>query len=256
MKQPHQEFTVDQLRVQVFGGRDAMGASAASSVARAMAARQTSGGTVRMVFAAAPSQNELLAALTEDQTIDWSSVTAFHMDEYLGLSPQAPQLFGHYLRRHLFQKVPFAEVHFIDPSPVDVDDECRRYAALISHAPIDIVCLGIGENGHIAFNDPPVADFEDPATIKAVRLDLACRQQQVNDGCFATLQQVPSQALTLTVPALMSARQLFVVVPGPAKAAAVAQALRGPVATSCPASALRRHPDARLFLDAAAAADL
>lgn len=211
---------------------------------------------IRMVFAAAASQNEFLDALVAMGDLPWHRVTAFHMDEYVDLPSAAPQLFGRFLRERLFDRVPLKRVQLIDPRPHDEEAECDRYGALISEAAIDIACLGIGENGHLAFNDPPVADFDDPVAVKRVELDAVCRRQQVHDGAFERIEDVPTHALTLTIPALMASRYCVVVVPGPTKADAVAATLEGPVDASCPASVLRRHPDATLFLDTAAAARL
>ena len=204
-------------------------------------------GEVRMVFAAAPSQNDLLSYLRHSKSIRWNMVVAFHMDEYVGLPAGAPQLFSSYLKTHLFEHVKLKEVHFIDGN--GGEKEMQKYAALLEEKPIDIVCLGIGENGHIAFNDPPVADFEDPRTVKEVELDHACRQQQVNDGCFPRIEDVPSHAITLTIPALMAGQQLYCVVPGKTKRQAVAATLTGPLSTDCPATILRKHPNCTLYLD-------
>ncbi len=228
--------------------RDAMGRAAASDVAAALRERLARQGRVRMVFAAAPSQAEMLDALAGERDIDWRRVTAFHMDEYLGLAAQAPERFGAWLTRHFFSRVPLAAVHLIGQEP-DPDREATRYAALLSEAPIDLVCLGIGVNGHLAFNDPPVADLRDPKQVKIVELDAICRQQQVDDKCFATLGDVPTHAITLTIPRLLDASQLFCVVPGAAKRAAVEQSLYGPIGEACPASALRTHPRCTLYLD-------
>jgi glucosamine-6-phosphate deaminase len=170
------------------------------------------------------------------------------MDEYVGLSREEPQSFGRFLSDALFDVVKPGEVHFIDGTKGPME-ECERYATLIRAAPLDIVCLGIGENGHIAFNDPPVADFDDPETVKPVQLDEASRRQQVNDGLFSGIEEVPTCALTLTIPALMSGAHLFCVVPGSTKRSAVECALRGPVTTECPASVLRRHPHCILYVD-------
>lgn len=244
------EETVDQLAVRVYATRQAMGDAAAAAVAtrmRDVLARQAE---LRMIFAAAPSQNELLAALCQAEGIDWARVTAFQMDDYLGLPPDAPQRFSHYLADHLFDHVHPGNVQMIDGTN-SAEVERTRYADLINAAPIDIVCLGIGENGHIAFNDPPVADFHDPEMVKVVTLDAASRHQQVHDGCFAHLDDVPTDALTLTIPALLSGEALFCIVPGPTKRAAVHATLRGPVTTECPASILRQHPTCILYLDEA-----
>ncbi len=243
------EVQVGQLNVIVYGSRKELGAAAAKAVAEKIREIQHSTPELRMIFAAAPSQVELLENLAKQKDLDWSGITAFHMDEYIGLSKNAPQGFGNFLRKYLFDRVPLKTVHFIDPEAADPEMECRRYAGLIAEAPIDIICLGIGENGHIAFNDPPVADFNDPVNVKIVSLDRTCRQQQVNDGCFKTIEDVPSEAVTITIPVFMAASYLFVVVPGPTKANAVFQTLHGPIDTSCPASILRRHAQTVLYLD-------
>ncbi|MEK0312711.1 glucosamine-6-phosphate deaminase [Cohnella sp. 56] len=248
MQQPVRQQSADDLKVRVYRTRGEMGAAAGADVAARIKGLLATKRTIRMVFAAAPSQNETLDALAADPDIDWSRITAFHMDEYLGLPAGAPQAFGRYLQGRLFDKVKPGTVHLID-STGDSNAECRRYAALLGAEPIDIVCLGIGENGHIAFNDPPVADFADPQLIKPVELDEACRRQQVNDGCFSSLDAVPTHALTLTVPALLAGAHLFCGVPGPTKRQAVARTLSEPVATACPSTILRRHPDCTLYVD-------
>lgn len=244
----------DLLQIEVYEDRTAMGNAAGSAVVAKMKQLLSEQDRVRMIFAAAPSQNEVLAALVEAEGIDWSRVTAFHMDEYIGLPKDAPQAFSQFLRDRLFHVVKPGEVHLIDSSN-DSDSECARYTALLQEAPIDIVCLGIGENGHIAFNDPPVADFHDPHMVKAVELDVPCRQQQVNDGCFPTFADVPTHAITLTIPMLMSGRHLYCSVPGPTKREAVKATLEGPVTTQCPASILRNHQDCTLYVDTAAFGD-
>lgn len=245
---PTLERTVDRLRVRVYPDRAALGAAAGRDAADRLRALLAAKPNVRMIFAAAPSQNETLATLAAEPGIDWSRVTAFHMDEYIGLPDDAPQRFGRYLREHVFSLVRPGVVHFID-STSDAESECRRYGALLRAAPVDVVCLGIGENGHVAFNDPPVADFNDPRTIKPVALDDACRQQQVNDGCFPSFAAVPTHALTLTIPTLLSGAHLFCAVPGPTKRAAVQRTLNGPVSTECPSTVLRSHPDCTLYVD-------
>jgi glucosamine-6-phosphate deaminase len=170
------------------------------------------------------------------------------MDEYIGLPADAPQRFGGFLHHELWKVVRPGAVHVIEPGD-DPEAESARYAALLGRAPIDLVCLGIGDNGHLAFNDPPVADFADPRAVKVVELDEACRRQQVSDGCFATLSDVPERAITLTVPTLMAGRTLIATVPGANKRAALAAALDGPISESCPASVLRTHPACTLFAD-------
>ncbi|WP_135553762.1 glucosamine-6-phosphate deaminase [Paenibacillus cymbidii] len=239
---------VDRLHVRVYADRQAMGEAAGREAAEAIKERLREAGTARIIFAAAPSQNEFLQTLAADAEIDWSRITVFHMDEYIGLSTDAPQLFSRFLREGLFDRVRPGTVHLLDAS-VDAETEMRRYAGLLAEAPIDIVCLGIGENGHIAFNDPPVADFSDPFAVKAVELDEACRKQQVNDGCFAKLADVPTHAMTLTIPTLMAGGRLFCMVPGPTKRDAVRHTLEGPIGTACPATILRTHPACTLYVD-------
>lgn len=246
--EPIQTRTVEKLKVKVYGERRSMGEAAAADVAAKIRELQKSKAALRMIFAAAPSQNETLAALVKAPGIDWSKITAFHMDEYIGLEEAAPQRFGRFLKDRIFDKLSFARVNIID-SGNDIEAECKRYGDLLAAGPIDVVCLGIGENGHIAFNDPPVADFGDKAIIKPVELDLACRQQQVNDGCFANLGAVPTHAVTLTIPTLMSGKHLFCMVPGPTKRAAVARTLSGTISTECPSTVLRTHPDCTLYVD-------
>ena len=253
-------FYVDALSVKVFADRKAMGAEAATDCGRAIRKVLERQRICRMIFAAAPSQNELLAGLLQAEGIDWSRIHAFHMDEYIGLPDEAAQRFGVFLRDRLFGKLPFGQVEYLAPqakmSSSAVVEEIARYAALIRQAPIDIVCLGVGENGHIAFNDPGVADFSDPETVKEVILDEPCRLQQVHDGCFPDFEAVPKSALSLTIPALMSGGRLFCVVPGPTKARAVHDMLKGPISEQCPASVLRRHHDCTLYLDAESAGEL
>lgn len=242
-------YMFHKLRVQVYTERGEMGRDAAQETAgwiRAIAAEK---GKVSVVFAAAPSQNEFLAALAAMRDIPWGQVHAFHMDEYIGLEADAPQGFANFLRTRLFNRLPFASVSCLDSQARNPEDECRRYTALLEASPPDIVCMGIGENGHIAFNDPHAAKFDDPERVKVVELDRACREQQVHDGCFSTLEQVPKYAITLTIPVLTRVSHIACIVPGSSKAEAVRNTLTGPVSETCPASILRRAPQAVLFLE-------
>jgi glucosamine-6-phosphate deaminase len=202
-----------------------------------------------MIFAAAPSQNEFLAALIQADTIDWQRVNAFHMDEYIGLPENDPRTFSSFLKEKIFGKLPFHTVNYINGNATDPDRECKRYAELLTQFPTDIVCMGIGENGHIAFNDPHVADFNDPLKVKIVSLDADCRQQQVNDKCFDILDEVPTHAITLTVPVLMAGTYIYCMVPGEKKAKAVYNTLHAEITEKCPATILRRHENALLFID-------
>jgi len=242
------EFHVDKLQVKVFWTRAQMGCAAGQAAAEAIARAIVRQGAARVVFAAAPSQNETLATLMADASVDWSKVSAFQMDEYIGLSADAPQRFSRYLKERVFDRVALAAVHLLGSQPPEL--ESGRYAKLLAEKPIDVVCLGIGENGHIAFNDPPVADFNDPQLVKIVTLDMPCRQQQVNDGCFPNIDAVPKTAVTLTIPALMRGATLICSVPGPTKREAVHATLNDEISTRCPATVLRTHEDCTLFLDA------
>lgn len=242
-------YKKDQLSVRVFQTREEMGAAAARDIEAAIVEVLQEKDHCNMIFAAAPSQNEVLEALAESKRADFSRVNAYHMDEYIGLSSDAPQGFANFLRRALFERRSFGSVNCID-STAGPEEEIRRYAALLQKNPCDIVVLGIGENGHIAFNDPHVALFDDPEAVKLVELDEICRMQQVHDGCFASLDQVPHAAVTLTIPTLFAAKKAFCIVPGKTKAEAVKNTLEGEISEKCPASVLRRHPHAVLYLDA------
>lgn len=244
------QATIDKLAVHCYPDRQEMGLAAARHTANIITRLLKERETLNIIFAAAPSQNDFLEALCQMESVPFHRINGFHMDEYIGLPATAPQRFGNFLRTRLFERRAFAAVHYIDGNAPDIDAECLRYAELLREYPPDIVCGGIGENGHIAFNDPPVADFHDLAAIKRVKLDEVCRQQQVNDGCFSSLEVVPTHALTLTIPTLFSATYQVFVVPSASKAAAVREMLYGPVSPQCPASILRRAGQCVLYLDA------
>lgn len=239
---------VDSVQVCVFETRREVGMAAGKDIAAKITALLTEKESIRIIFAAAPSQQEMLDFLATAEGIDWSRIDVFHMDEYLGLPADAKERFAYFLTTNLFAKVSPRTINLIDDL-AGADVACQRYQQLLEEGTIDIVCLGIGENGHLAFNDPPVADFDDPEVIKRVQLDAICRQQQVNDGCFATFDDVPAEALTLTIPTLLSGNHLFCVVPGKTKRQAVQAMLNGPITTACPASILRQHPDCTLYVD-------
>jgi glucosamine-6-phosphate deaminase len=241
------------MPIYVGNSRGDMGRQAASDVAAELRRRLAVQHRVRMIFAAAPSQSPMLEALLREPDIAWGRVYAFHMDEYLGLPEDAPQSFGAWLSRALFDRLPFAEVHLLSAGD-DPSQSADRYAQKLNEAPIDLVCLGVGVNGHLAFNDPP-ADFDDPASVKIVHLDDICRQQQVSDRCFSTLKEVPRSALTLTIPRLLAAHRIYCCVPGSQKRKAVTRMLEGPIGADCPATALRLHPHCVLYLDPDAAPD-
>ena len=245
-------FKKEKLTVKIFPTREDMGIDAANDVATAINEMLQKKDEINMIFAAAPSQQEFMQHLIADKSIDWTCINAFHMDEYIGLEKDASQAFGNFLKERLFSKAPFKSIHYIDGQE-DPEKECERYAQLLDKYPVDIVCLGIGENGHIAFNDPHVADFNDPKMVKVVDLDLACRTQQVNEGCFIKLNLVPSQAITVTIPALLKADSMFCMVPAENKAKAVKRTLDGEIDEECPATILRTKEKAILYLDKASA---
>jgi glucosamine-6-phosphate deaminase len=242
--------------VHVYGSRGEMGAAASILAASVLRATIAARGEARVVFASAPSQIEFLHALRDEPALEWRRVTAFHLDEYLGLPAHAPQAFGQFLREHLFDRVRPGTVRFLDGTAHDIRTEMERYARLLREGPLDLACVGIGENGHLAFNEPETTAFDDPELLRVIDLTLASRMQQLHDGCFETLDAVPRQAITLTVPAIMAAGTIVCVVPGPTKREALRRMLCGPVSTVCPASVLRRHPAAVLYADTESAAGL
>jgi glucosamine-6-phosphate deaminase len=250
------KFKVDELTVQVYESRALMGQAAAKATSERIRQLLKENNILNIIFAAAPSQNEFLENLTNEKEIDWSRIRAFHMDEYVGLDKDAPQRFGNFLKERIFGKLPFKSVFYLDGNAPDLDEECCRYTGLLKEYPAEIVCMGIGENAHIAFNDPHVANFNDPYLVKVVDLDSECRYQQVNDGCFKSIDEVPLKALTLTIPALINAQYPFCMVPGKTKAKAVANTLNGNISEIYPSSILRRHPNASLFLDKESAAQI
>ena len=250
------EFQKDKLTVKVMATRAEMGRVAARDIHDRILALLKEKDDINMIFAAAPSQNDVLKSLTEYADIPWNRINACHMDEYVGLDKSAPQGFGNFLMAHVFGLVPFKTVNLIDSSAKDPEAESERYAAILKKYPADIVVMGIGENGHIAFNDPPVADFNDPKGVKPVKLDDVCRQQQVNDGCFKRFEDVPEYAMTLTCPTLMRATWKFCIVPASTKAEAVMRTLTWDVSEKCPATILRRSDNAILYLEPDSAARL
>jgi len=235
--------------VEIHKTRKAMGEAAGKKAEELLVKYLKQKKEVRIIAASAPSQNETIAYLVKSKLIDWSRITAFHMDEYIGIKDDAPQNFGNWLKERLFSKVPIKKVHYLQ-SGADPEKECARYTALLKKAPIDLLLGGIGENGHLAFNDPPVADFNDPKTVKVISVDIVSRNQQVHDGCFKALKDVPKKAFTLTIPILQSATSVVYTVPKDTKATAVGRMFKGPVDIKCPASILRYHSDCYIFLDA------
>lgn len=241
-----------QMEARVYSSEEAMGKAAAANAAKILTEAVRANGHARVIIATGNSQIAFVGALQAHSEIPWDRITAFHMDEYVGLSETHPASFQRWIRERIEEPLRPAAVHYIRGDVPDAEAECRRYEELLRQSQIDLVCMGIGENGHIAFNDPPDADFQDPVWAKIVRLDEASRRQQVGEGHFATLEDVPTHAITLTVPALLAPRSLQVVVPERRKAEAVRQTATAPISTACPATILRDQPHALLFLDAEA----
>ncbi|MBB6484777.1 6-phosphogluconolactonase [Rhizobium lusitanum] len=250
-------WQTDRLATQSYSSRDEMAEAASRDLAEALRGLLAAKTRVSVMFAAAPSQQDTLALLRNAADIDWSRIAAFHMDEYIGLDIGHQARFANWLDRHLFTLVPFGKIHRIEPHRFSSPEACAAdYAGRLAEEPLDLVCLGVGMNGHLAFNDPPDARFEDRQSVKVVTLAQDCRIQQVEDECFASLADVPQQAITVTIPALLSAGRMISVVPGALKKAAVTRMLTGPIAEDCPASILRRHPQAVLYLDEASTPDV
>lgn len=250
---PTRKFKTDRLEVRVYDQESAMARDAAETASVYMKDVLNRQGTAAVILATGNSQIQFLEAVVAWGGVDWSKVTLFHMDEYLGLDANHAASFRRYMRERVEARLKPRAFHYLEGDAMEPLSECARYAELLEAQPIDLCCLGIGENGHIAFNDPPVANFQDPRRVKIVKLDEACRQQQVGEGHFPNLDAVPQYALTLTIPALCSARRMLCIVPEKRKAEAVKNALQGPVTTDCPASFLRQQGHAILFLDSAAA---
>lgn len=239
---------INQLNIEIHPDTKHLGKAAAQFVSKHLTETIDATGSANMIMATGNSQFDFLDALKKEK-LAWDKITVFHLDEYIGLPQTHPASFRKYLKERILEEVKPGQVHFLAGDVADIEEEMARYTALLKEHPIDIACIGIGENGHIAFNDPPVADFEDPHTVKIVELDEDCRQQQYGEGWFPSLDQVPRTALTLTIPAIMGAGVISCVVPEARKAQAVKNSLYNEIGTDCPASILRRHPDATLFLD-------
>ena len=252
------EARFDALAVRVFADAGELGRGAAEDAATVIAGAVARAGEASVMLATGNSQLAFLAALTTHEGVPWGQARIFHMDEYVGLPPDHPASFARYIRTRLSDRVGSMEVNYFrqTASLGAAREEAERYAALLARHPVDLCVMGIGENGHLAFNDPGVADFADPLDVKVVPLDQACRRQQVGEGHFPTLADVPAHAITVTIPALLRAADVIVVCPEARKASAVGQALLGPVSPTCPASILRRQPHARLYLDAESAKGL
>ena len=243
-------FQVDKARVNVYQSKQDTSEAAALEAVTLLRGALAKRGAARMIVGTGNSQDDLVHALVQAPGVDWSRMEVFHMDEYVGMSAEHPASFRRWLKTHLVDIVHPGKAHYLQGDAADLSQECERYAALLHSAPIDICFIGFGENGHIAFNDPGVADFHDPFAVKRVTMDELCRRQQVGEGHFPTLEAMPKEALTLTCPELLRAEHLICTVPDLRKAEAVKNALTGPITEACPSSLVRTHPAVAIYLDA------
>jgi glucosamine-6-phosphate deaminase len=251
-----QRYQVEKLKIEIHPTREAAGSAAAQSAASSLTQLAKKNPEFAVIFATGASQLDTLRALTQIPGLPWARIRGFHMDEYIGLSPDHPASFRRYLRDNLTQKVRMKEFFEIDGTASDPEQACKDYAARLRVANPQLCLLGIGENGHLAFNDPGVADFNDPLDAKVVQLDTVCRQQQAAEGWFSNLKEVPERAMTLTIPALFRVPKLIASVPGPRKAAILRRTLEDSISTDCPATLLRTHPDATVYLDRESSAEV
>lgn len=250
------QFKCDNMTVEVYETSQDAGRAAAQAAAKAFRQANDGTGNIPVIFATGSSQLETLRALTQISDIPWNQMQVFHMDEYVGVAPDSRASFRRYLHENLVRKVPlkqFCEIDGTDPDPRRV---CDSYAKAVRAASPRVCLLGIGENGHLAFNDPHVADFNDPLDMKVVDLDVPCRVQQAEEGWFESFDKVPSVAMTLTIPTLFRVPRLIASVPGKRKASIVRRTLTGDISLDCPATILRKHPNTTLYLDLESAAEL
>lgn len=250
----HSVCTAGSLKVESFATGEAAARVAAEDAARLIRGLSRDRESIGVVFATGASQIAILNALVARDDVPWEKIIGVHLDEYVGISPDDPGSFRHYLAQYLTSRVRLRAFHAIAGDAPDPAAECDRYARLLQEVRPEICLMGIGENGHLAFNDPGVADFADPLDVKVVELDRTCREQQAAEGWFPSLDRVPRQAITLTLPAILRIPHLIASVPGERKAAIVRRALEEPISTDCPATILREHAGATLYLDASSAA--
>lgn len=251
-----QSFQVENLKIEIHASRGDAGTAAAEAAATELKRLGQIQESISVIFATGASQLNTLRALIEIPGLPWNRVRGFHMDEYVGISADSVASFRYYMRHELTQQVPMRSFHEVDGNAEDLEQFCLEYADALSAANPRLCLLGIGENGHLAFNDPDVADFNDPEDVKIVTLDEECKQQQVAEKWFQTIEDVPSRAVTLTIPTLLRVPKLIVSVPGSRKARIVQRALYEPISTACPATILRAHSDATVYLDQESAAEL
>jgi glucosamine-6-phosphate deaminase len=249
-------FRVGTMTVEVHPDRESLGKAAARAAAEALRRLAETQDTIAAIFATGASQLATLDALTRIEGIPWNKVRGFHLDEYIGLPIGHIASFRAYLRRNLTDKVSMKEFYEIDGTAPDPGHVCRVYSNRLRDEAPQLCLLGIGENGHLAFNDPAIADFHDPVDVKVVALDNECKQQQVAEGWFSGTDEVPERAISLTIPMLLRVPKLIVSVPGARKARVVRRTLHEEISTRCPATILRTHPDVTVYLDRDSAAEL
>jgi len=249
MVEPVRETRIEAVPVSIYRTNEELGAAAAQEASAIILRAVEQNGHANIIVATGNSQLTFFAALRKNASVPWPHVSIFHMDEYVGIDPQHPASFPQFLHRHLLDTINPQAFYSVPGQAQDIEQACRDYAALLRAHPADLCALGIGENGHIAFNDPPYADFDDPVWVKVVKLAEASRRQQVGEGHFARIEECPTHAITLTIPALLAAKRVLAIVPEARKAEAVYRALRGPLSEDCPASILRRAPHTHLYLD-------
>ena len=242
-------FETDMLKIKIFEDDIIMGQAAGEYVSEVLKRSIKDKGEANIIIATGASQFTFYEALRTIQDIDWDKIIVFHLDEYVGMSDRHPASFRRYLKERILKYVNPKKTYFLNGDNENLEAEINRYETLLETAEIDLACIGIGENGHIAFNDPPIANFNDPHLVKMVELDDACRRQQLGEGWFPALDDVPTHALSLTVPAIMKANTISCVVPDARKAEAVYNTVNSEISEECPATILRTHSDATLFLD-------
>jgi glucosamine-6-phosphate deaminase len=249
-------FQADKLKFEVYESREAAGKAAALAAAGAMRNAPTSDHDLGVIFATGASQLSMLRALTSLEGVPWERIIGFHMDEYEGIAADHFASFRRYLRDELTGRVPIKEFHEVDGSTTNIERTCQEYAAKLKAADPQLCLIGIGENGHLAFNDPFLCDFDDPLDVRLVTLDQECRAQQVAEGWFPSVEAVPAHAITLTIPALVRVPKLIVSVPGIRKAKIVRRVIDDVISTACPATLLKTHPDATVYLDDESSSEL
>ncbi len=249
------KIKIEELDVLIFDKVIDMGNAAANFVEGKLKEAIELKGEANLILATGSSQFSFLKALKK-KDLDWQKITVFHLDEYKGISEEHPASFRKYLKERILNDVNPRKIYFLNGDADNIEKEIKNYSTALEKHPIDVACIGIGENGHIAFNDPHVADFEDPELVKLVKLDEACRNQQLGEGWFPTFNDVPKEALTLTIKAIMKSKVVSCVVPDQRKAYAIKSALFNEISTNCPASILRTHPNTKLYLDTSAASEI